>query len=291
VSTEKKPFISLRNVYHSYKTDAGRVESFSGYSLRDISLDIYAGEYVAVVGSNGSGKSTLLKHINALLLPAKGSVTISGRETTIPENIRDIRKEIGMVFQVPESQIVGTIVEEDVAFGPENIGVPENELHERVSWALKTVGLEALRNRGSHMLSSGQKQLLAVAAALALKPRCLLLDEATSMLDPGARGRLIQTVERLHAKGITLITATHSMEEAIRAGRIIGLSEGRIVFDGAPRSVFHPGINLREYGLDLPVVSQIAREVARLVDGFPVTVLTVSELIDAVKRYAGSGAG
>jgi len=286
VKSGRDAFISLRNVYHSYKTDVGKTESFPGYSLCDVSMEIYAGEYVAVVGSNGSGKSTLLKHINALLLPVKGSVMISGRDTGIPKNIRDIRREIGMVFQVPDSQIVGSIVEEDVAFGPENIGIPEKELHERVSWALETVGLGDMRKRASHMLSSGQKQLLAIASALALKPRCLLLDEATSMLDPGARGRLLQTVERLHAGGITLITVTHSMEEAVRARRIVGLSGGRIVLDGAPRSVFNSGIDLRQYGLDLPVVSQIARKVAQLVDGFPIDILTVSELLDTVKRYA-----
>jgi len=285
VNYAKDAFISLTNVYHSYKTDVGKKVSFPDYSLFDISMDIYEGEYVAVVGSNGSGKSTLLKHLNALLLPVKGSVMISGRDTRIPKNIHDIRREVGMVFQVPDSQIVGTIVEEDVAFGPENIGVPEKELYERVSWALETVGLGDMRKRASHMLSSGQKQLLAIASALALKPRYLLLDEATSMLDPGACERLIQTVERLHAGGITLITATHSMEEAVRARRIVGLSGGRIVFDGNPRSVFSSGIDLRQYGLDLPVVSQIAREVARTVDGFPVDVLTVSKLLNTIKRY------
>lgn len=282
----KKPFISLSGVYHSYHARTGRVETDLEYSLKDISLDMYAGEYIAVVGANGSGKSTLLKHINALLLPVEGTVTVSGLDTSIPENIGHIRKMVGMVFQAPDSQIVGTIVEEDVAFGPENIGVPETELRERVSWALGRVGLEDVRTRGTHMLSSGQKQLLAVASAMALKPRCLLLDEATSMLDPGARGRLIRAVERLNADGVTLITATHSMEEAVRAGRIIGLFNGRIVFDAPSRTIFHSGINLREYGLEPPVISSIARKVSRKIRGFPDDIFSVDELVDAVKRYA-----
>ncbi len=287
----KNPFISLSGVYHSYKVDTGSVDAVTDYSLQDISLDINAGEYVAVVGSNGSGKSTLLKHINALLLPVKGRVVVYGRDTLIPENVGDIRRNVGMVFQVPDSQIVGSIVEEDVAFGPENIGVPEKELHERVSWALDTVGLSDMRTRASHMLSSGQKQLLAVASAMALKPKCLLLDEATSMLDPGARGRLIQTAERLHDEGVTLITATHSMEEAMRAGRIVVLFDGRILFDGPPRSVFRSGIDLRQYGLDLPVVSVIAREVSKRVKEFPGNIFSTTELLDAIKQYRGSGTG
>ncbi len=283
----RSAFITLQGVYHSYKTETISKGISPDYSLQGITLDIHDGEYVAVAGSNGSGKSTLLKHLNALLLPVKGNVVVSGRVTHISENIRDIRREIGMVFQVPDSQIVGTVVEEDVAFGPENLGVPEKELRERVSWALETVGLSGMQKRGSHLLSAGQKQLLAVASVLAMKPRGLLLDEATSMLDPGARRRLIQTIERLHSEGMTVITATHSMEEAARAQRVVVLSGGRIVLDGTPRSVFSDGTSLQTYGLDLPGPSVIAREVARLVKGFPVDILTVSEFLKVVKRYSG----
>jgi len=283
----RSAFITLQGVYHSYKTETISKGISPDYSLQGITLDIHDGEYVAVAGSNGSGKSTLLKHLNALLLPVKGNVVVSGRDTHISENIRDIRREIGMVFQVPDSQIVGTVVEEDVAFGPENLGVPEKELRERVSWALETVGLSGMQKRGSHLLSAGQKQLLAVASVLAMKPRGLLLDEATSMLDPGGRRRLIQTIERLHSEGMTVITATHSMEEAARAQRVVVLSGGRIVLDGTPMSVFSDGTSLQTYGLDLPGPSVIAREVARLVKGFPVDILTVSEFLKVVKRYSG----
>jgi energy-coupling factor transporter ATPase len=256
-------------------------------ALRGIDLTINAAEYVAVIGANGSGKSTLLRHLNALLLPTTGNVWVANRNTRDAAYLRDIRSTVGMVFQAPDSQIVASIVEEDVAFGPENLGVAEDELRQRVDWALSTVGLSELRQRASHLLSAGQKQRLAIAGALAMQPRCLLFDEATSMLDPVGRIQILDTLRGLHADGMTIVTATHDMAEAAQAQRVIVLSEGRVALDGDPRLVFARREILESLRLEAPLATRLARTIAERVEGFPADVLTVSELVDSVATRLG----
>ncbi len=282
-----KPFICIEGLHHTYQAGTRRPVP----ALRGIDLAIDAGEYVAVIGANGSGKSTLLRHLNALLLPTSGNVWVADRITSDTTNLRFIRSAVGMVFQAPDSQIVASVVEEDVAFGPENLGIPADELHERVEWALSTVGLWELRQRASHLLSAGQKQRVAIASALAMRPRCMLFDEATSMLDPVGRMQLLETIERLHDDGITIVTATHNMAEAARAQRVVALSEGRIALQGHPRSVFTQVEQLRALELDVPQATQLARAVAERVAHFPSDVLTVAELVDSVAARLGSAAG
>ncbi len=277
----------VEDLHHTYHAGTDRALQ----ALRGIDLSIQAGEYVALIGANGSGKSTLLRHLNALLLPSQGSVWIGDWNTCDPSHLRDIRSTVGMVFQVPDSQIVATIVEEDVAFGPENLGISTGELRERVEWALSTVGLSDLRSRPSHLLSAGQKQRLAVASALAMRPRCLLFDEATSMLDPVGRGQLLETIAQLCAAGMCIISATHQMDEAARADRVVVLWEGQIALQGAPRAVFADLDVLRGLQLDLPEATQLARAVADGVAGFPRDLLTVDELVDAVAARLEPSAG
>jgi energy-coupling factor transporter ATPase len=260
-------------------------------ALRGIDLTIDAGEWVALIGANGSGKSTLLRHLNALLLPTSGCVCVSSWDTRDSAHLRHIRSTVGMVFQVPDSQIVATVVEEDVAFGPENLGIPEGELRQRVDGALETVGLTQQRHRASHLLSAGQKQRLAIASALAMQPRCLLLDEATAMLDPHGRRQLLQTIHRLHGAGMTVVAATHDMAEAAQAQRIVVLSEGRIAQQGDPRAVFRQADTLRDLELDLPQAALLAIEVAAQVPDFAADVLTLAELVDVLTHRLGKAVG
>lgn len=271
-------FIRIENLHFTYKTVNGKEIN----ALKGIDLTIDEGEYIAIIGANGSGKSTLLRHLNALLIPTDGDVWVSDFNTRDSSSQQNIRKMIGMVFQVPDTQIVATMVEEDVAFGPENLGIPEKELRERVDWALEVVGLKDFRNRPSHLLSAGQKQLLVCAGALSMKPRCLVFDEPTSMLDPGSRCRFIETIKELHREGMTIVSATHSMEEATLAQRIIALSEGRIGLSGSPRFVFTQEKVLKNLKLDLPKPMKLAMGIRNYIDDFPGDVLTVSELLDAL---------
>nr|MBC7244828.1 energy-coupling factor transporter ATPase [Chloroflexota bacterium] len=249
-------------------------------ALRGIDLTIEAGEYVAIIGANGSGKSTLLRHLNALLLPTEGNVWITNWNTRAREHLRHIRSTVGMVFQVPDDQIVASTVEEDVAFGPENLGVPKDELQQHVNWALATVGLSELRHRASRLLSAGQKQRLAIAASLAMRPRCLVLDEATAMLDPAGCAQVQETIRQLHRDGMTIVNATHNMTEAAQAQRVVVLSEGRVVMQGPPRFVFAQEEALHALQLDLPYPTRLARMIAAYVPGFPASVLTVNELVE-----------
>jgi energy-coupling factor transporter ATPase len=284
VDDRSNPLIRIRNLHFEYQSGPVRIGA-----LRGVDLDIREGEYLALAGANGSGKSTLLMHLNALLLPTSGDVTVSGWNTKDPSSLRSIRNTVGMVFQSPDSQIIGTVVEEDVAFGPENIGVPERELPLRVTEALRVMGLLELRKRPSRLLSSGQKQLLVVASALSMHPRCLVLDEATSMLDPASRTRLLERVELLNRRGMTLISATHAMDEAVRAKRVVVLSEGRIAADAAPASVFADGKMLRRTLLEAPSSVRLARKIAGRLAGFTLLPLSMQELADGVARYLGKG--
>ena len=255
--------------------------------LCGISLRIERGEHVAIVGPNGSGKSTLARHLNALLRPTAGRVLVAGMDTRDPAHTRAIRGTVGMVFQHPESQMVATIVEEDVAFGPENLAVPHDELRVRVREALELVGMWTARERPPHLLSAGQKQRVAIAAVLAMRPACLVLDEATSMLDPEGRDALARIIAELRGRGTAIVAITHLMNEAARADRIVALSGGTVLIEGSPRQVFARADLLRDVGLDLPPVTAVAVRVRSRVPAFPVDALSVDELAAAVAARAG----
>ncbi len=267
-----EPLVRIENLYHTY-AGPRPVEA-----LRGISLAIQEGEYVAIVGANGSGKSTLARHLNALLLPTRGEVWIAGRNTRQATHWREIRRTVQMVFQQPDAQLVATVVEEDVAFGPENFAVPEAELPQRVRQALETVGLWAQRQRPPHLLSAGQKQRVAIAGALAVHPRLLVLDEATAMLDPAGRAAVLAIVRQLQAQGTTIIAITHEMDEAAQADRVVVLDAGRLALDGPPRQVFAHAAELRALSLDVPPITDLARRL-----GLPVC-LSADELVGALNN-------
>ena len=221
--------------------------------LDNINLEIEAGSFVAILGHNGSGKSTLAKHINALLTPTQGRLWVDGLDTSDPDNLLDIRGKVGMVFQNPDNQIVASVVEEDVAFGPENMGIPPQEIRERVDRALKMVGMYDLREHSPHLLSGGQKQRVAIAGIIAMMPRCIVLDEATAMLDPVGRRETVDTIRTLNEKyGITVVLITHHMDEAAQAQRLIVMAGGKIIDDGPPKEVFQHVETLRASGLAVP---------------------------------------
>lgn len=276
----REPLIRIENLTFAYNAQSERPI----VALRDINLTIEPGEYLAIVGHNGSGKSTLAKHLNALLLPTQGEVWVGGWNTKDAAHTRHIRSTVGMVFQVPDNQIVATVVEEDVAFGPENLGVAEGELEERVTWALEMVDLLPLRKRVPHLLSAGQKQRLAIAGALAMRPRCLVLDEATALLDPAGRAKVLAILRHLQEEGATIVAITHLMSEAAEADRVLVLDKGRIVMQGPPRQVFRQVEELRALELDVPPVTELALTLSTRLPGFPPDVLTVPELVEAVRE-------
>jgi len=252
-------------------------------ALDDISITVGRGEFIAVLGHNGSGKSTLAKHINALLTPTSGTVWINGMDTRNETDLWNIRQSAGMVFQNPDNQIVATIVEEDVAFGPENIGVPSAEIRERVDSALDTVRMRGCSQSPPHCLSGGQKQRVAIAGVLAMKPGCIVLDEPTAMLDPTGRREVLETVRRLNAdEGITVVFITHFMDEAVAADRIIVMDGGGVAADGTPKEIFSQAARLREYGLGVPQVTEIAYKLKESEIDLPDGILTADELVEAL---------
>jgi energy-coupling factor transport system ATP-binding protein len=255
----------------------GRVQA-----LRDLTLEVREGEWLEIIGHNGSGKSTLAKCLNALLIPGRGEVTVAGLSTRDRENARAIRQVVGMVFQNPDNQLVATVVEEDVAFGPENLGLAQDEIQRCVDDSIAAVDIATLRLRPPHQLSGGQKQRVAIAGVLAMRPRCLVLDEATAMLDPEGRREVLDTVRRLHDAGTTVVSITHFMSEVPLADRVIVMNEGAIALQGAPREIFEQGDRLRELELDVPQVTQIAESFAS--QGRPLRPLpiTVGELVAAL---------
>ena len=249
-------------------------------AIDGLDVDIQKGDFVAVLGHNGSGKSTFAKHINGLLMPTEGTVWVSDMDTRDEEHLWDVRKTAGMVFQNPDNQIIGNIVEEDVGFGPENIGVPTEEIWKRVEESLKAVGMTAFRLQSPNKLSGGQKQRVAIAGVMAMKPQCIILDEPTAMLDPNGRREVIKTVHELNrAEGITVLLITHYMEEATEADRIIVMDEGRIVMDGRPKEIFSRVRELKEHGLDVPQVTELAYELKEA--GMPLSdgILTREQLV------------
>ena len=250
-------------------------------AIDGVDVDIKKGDFVAVLGHNGSGKSTLAKHVNGLLLPTEGTVWVGDIDTRDEEHIWDVRKTAGMVFQNQDNQIIGNIVEEDVGFGPENIGVPTEEIWKRVEASLKAVGMTAYRLQSPNKLSGGQKQRVAIAGVMAMKPECIILDEPTAMLDPNGRKEVIRTIHELNrTEGITVLLITHYMEEAIEADRIIVMDDGRIVMDGQPREIFSRVKELKSHGLDVPQVTELAWELKEA--GIPLAdgILSREELVE-----------
>ena len=251
--------------------------------LDDVNLEIEAGSFVAILGHNGSGKSTLAKHMNALLTPTAGKLWVEGLDTADPENLLAVRGKVGMVFQNPDNKIVASVVEEDVAFGPENLGVPPAEIRQRVDTALHMVGMYDLREHSPHLLSGGQKQRVAIAGIIAMMPRCIVLDEATAMLDPVGRREVLSAVHRLNReKGITVVLITHHMNEAEDADRVAVMDDGKVIMDGAPRQVFTQVERLRSMGLTVPDTVDLLDRLRK--DGLdvPLTALTVEECADAI---------
>lgn len=249
-------------------------------ALQGVSLTIEQGEFVAIIGRNGSGKSTLAKHLNAILTPTSGEVWVDGISTKDDSRVFDIRQIAGMVFQNPDNQLVATIVEEDVAFGPENLGVEATEIRKRVDDALRLVGMSAYAQHAPHLLSGGQKQRVAIAGVLAMHPKILILDESTAMLDPVGRREVIETALRLNREGkMTIVLITHHMDEAVQADRVVVMSAGRIMLQGTSREVFQKIDQLRELGLDVPQVTSLAKELSAEGVPLPVDLLTVEELV------------
>lgn len=230
-------------------------------AINDVDVDIKKGDFVAVLGHNGSGKSTFAKHINGILMPSEGTVWVSGMDTRDEEHIWDVRKAAGMVFQNPDNQIIGNVVEEDVGFGPENMGIPTEEIWRRVDESLEAVGMTAYRLQSPNKLSGGQKQRVAIAGVMAMRPQCIILDEPTAMLDPNGRKEVIRTLRELNrVEKITVLLITHYMEEAVHADRIIVMDDGRIVMDGKPREIFSRVRELKSHGLDVPQATELAWE-------------------------------
>lgn len=251
--------------------------------LDDINLEIAAGSFVAILGHNGSGKSTFAKHCNALLTPTQGKLWVDGLDTSDPDNLLAIRGTVGMVFQNPDNQIVASVVEEDVAFGPENMGIPPEEIRKRVDTALKMVGMYEWREHAPHLLSGGQKQRVAIAGVIAMQPKCIVLDEPTAMLDPSGRREVIDTATKLcREQGITVVLITHHMEECVGADRVIVLSNGAVVADGAPKQVFPQVDLLQKEGLTAPVTVRLLDALRAHGVDVPIDALTVSDCADAV---------
>jgi energy-coupling factor transport system ATP-binding protein len=255
--------------------------------LTDINIEIKAGEFVAILGHNGSGKSTLARHLNALLTPQKGTLWIKGLDSSQPEHVWDIRQTTGMVFQNPDNQLIATIVEEDVAFGPENLGVPPTEIRTRVDDSLANVGMKSFASFAPHNLSGGQKQRVAIAGVLAMRPDCIVLDEPTAMLDPSGRREVMETIKRLnHDDGITVILITHFMEEAAQANRVLVMDNGSVVMDDAPRVIFNRVEELRALRLDVPHITALARLLRQKGIRVSEEVLTIEDFInDDVIRH------
>lgn len=272
--------IRVENVHFAYNADT----EYPIVALTDVNLEVRPGEYLVIVGHNGSGKSTLAKHLNALLLPTQGDVWVNGMNTKDGAHTLTIRSTVGMVFQIPDNQIVATVVEEDVGFGPANLGVPEDELRERVDWALSVVDMQAFRHRAPHLLSAGQKQRVAIAGAMALKPQVLILDESTSMLDPVGREEVLSAVRHLNQAGTTIIAITHYMHEAVEGDRIIVMEAGRIVMQGSPREVFSRVEELRALQLDVPQVTELSHALHQRDGTFPADLLAVEEIVGEVAR-------
>ncbi len=272
--------IEIKNVEFLYE---GAEEPGGSRVLKDVSLDIKKGEFLAILGHNGSGKSTLAKHLNAILVPDKGSVLIDGLLTSDESLLYKIRQRVGMVFQNPDNQLVATIVEEDVAFAPENLGVNPQEIRERVDYALDAVNMSQYKEHAPHMLSGGQKQRIAIAGVLAMKPDVLVMDEPTAMLDPEGRREILETVKKLNRdEGMTVVMITHFMEEAAQADRVVVIDHGKIIMQGIPKEVFSRVEELKGIGLDVPQATELAYLLKESGFDFDTDILTADECVDKI---------
>lgn len=276
VKTDKLVFEYIR------RDEEGNVEGITR-AVDEVSLDVKQGDFVAILGHNGSGKSTLAKHINAILYPTEGTVFVDGKNTSDEGNLWDIRQEAGMVFQNPDNQIIGQVVEEDVGFGPENLGVPTKEIWERVEESLKAVGMYEFRKCSPNKLSGGQKQRVSIAGVIAMHPKCIVLDEPTAMLDPNGRKEVIRAVRALNdVEGITVILITHYMEEIIHANKVFVMDKGKIAMEGTPREIFSQVDKLKKLRLDVPQVTLLAHELRKSGLPIPEGILTKEELVKAL---------
>jgi len=274
--------IEIEDLHFSYKGDS---ETPDVEVLKGIDLTIKKGEFVAVLGHNGSGKSTLAKHINAILLPTKGKVLVDGIDTADEDKLFQLRQKAGMVFQNPDNQIVSSIVEEDVAFALENLGVPYEEMRRRVDESLKAVNMYDYRLHSPSQLSGGQKQRIAIAGVIAMQPECIILDEPTAMLDPQGRKEVMSTIMRMNREqGITIVLITHYMDEAAKCGRVVVMDKGRVVLDDTPRKVFSHVEQVKEIGLDVPQVTELACELRRAGYDVPDDIITEEECVEAIKK-------
>lgn len=275
-----QPIICVENASFAYQVNQDQQIPV----LQNVSLEVYPGEYLAIIGHNGSGKSTLSKHLNGILTPLEGNVLVNGINTRDKGRIHEVRSRVGMVFQHPDNQIVATIVEDDVAFGLENIGVSAEEMKDRIDFALDAVGMSAFRHRPPHHLSGGQKQRIAIAGILAMKPQCLVLDEATSMLDSYGRQDILAVVRKLHREGMTIVTVTHHMSEVAEADRVVVMEGGKVVLQGTPREVFANQEKLKELHLDVPDASRIAALVHSEYPAFNPNLIHNEEVVAEVTR-------
>ena len=275
-----KPIIKTEGLRFSYTT----AEGVSPVVLDGVDLDIQEGTFVAVLGHNGSGKSTLAKHMNAILLPSGGKVYVDGMDTADETRLLDVRRTVGMVFQNPDNQIVANVVEEDVAFAPENLGVPSDEIRRRVDDALKAVGMYEYREHAPHLLSGGQKQRVAIAGVIAMEPRCIVLDEPTAMLDPIGRADVLRTIRTLNReKGITVVLITHHMDEAAQADRLVVMSKGKVIADGAPKEVFQDVEGLKAVGLTVPQTTELLWQLRQEGLNVPLDALSDEECAAALR--------
>lgn len=274
--------ISLQKLVHKYTSieDEKEVEK---YALKGVNLEVKKGEFLVVLGHNGSGKSTIAKHINALLLPSEGKVIVDGLDTSDENNLWNIRSKAGMVFQNPDNQLVATIVEEDVAFGPENLGIEPKEIRRRVGESLDRVGMSEYKRHAPHLLSGGQKQRVAIAGVLAMQPECIVFDEPTAMLDPSGRKDVMNSIKQLNKEyGITIVLITHYMDEAAQGDRIVVVDDGKIIIEGAPKKVFSEVEKMKQIGLDVPQVTELAYELNKSGINISTEILNVDEMVDAL---------
>jgi len=278
IKTKKLTFEYIR------RDEEGNVEAINR-AVDEVDLEVKAGEFIAILGHNGSGKSTLAKHINAILYPTEGSIWVDGMDSMDEDKLWKIRQTAGMVFQNPDNQIIGQVIEEDVGFGPENIGVPTEEIWQRVEESLKTVGMWEYRKHSPNKLSGGQKQRVSIAGVIAMHPKCIVLDEPTAMLDPSGRYEVIRAARALNdVEKMTVILITHYMEEVVNADRVIVMDKGKVVLQGTPREVFSQVEKLRELRLDVPYVTLLAYELKQKGMNIPDGILTIDELVEAIKR-------
>ena len=272
--------IECKNVVFRYSANEGEIPKVA---IDGLNLEVKKGEFLVVLGHNGSGKSTVAKHMNALLTPSEGIVIVNGMDTSNEDNLWDIRSSAGMVFQNPDNQLVATIVEEDVAFGPENLGVPPEEIRKRVDEALEKVGMSEYKRHAPHLLSGGQKQRIAIAGILAMQPKCIIFDEPTAMLDPAGRREVLNNIKELNKKhGITVILITHYMDEAAEADRIVVMDKGRVIIEGIPRDVFSEVETMKKIGLDVPQVTEICYELKKAGINIDTKILNVNEMVSAL---------